>query len=90
MKLIKSDVPKAACKQTVQTKRRREMFAIITIKKPPLIPKTDLKPPNTRNYMINYCIRMSCLAYYSNHSLCTLLPQLLMLNLVMSYSAFSF
>ena len=35
MKLRKKDVPKAACKQTVHAKRKGEMFAITTTRKPP-------------------------------------------------------
>jgi len=34
MKLRKRDVPKAACKQTVHTTRKREMFAITTTRAP--------------------------------------------------------
>ena len=34
MRLRKRDVPKAACKQTVHAKRKGEMFAITTTRKP--------------------------------------------------------
>lgn len=40
MKLRKRDVPKAACKQTVHAKRRGEMLAITTTRKPPPIFET--------------------------------------------------
>lgn len=44
MKLRKRDVPRAACKQTVYANRRREMFEIITTRKPPPL---SLKGPVT-------------------------------------------
>lgn len=44
MKLRKRDVPKAACKQTVHAKRRGEMFAITTTRKPLRGPVTSFVP----------------------------------------------
>jgi len=44
VKLRKRDVPKAACKQTVHAKRRVEMFAITTTRKPLRGPVTSFVP----------------------------------------------
>jgi hypothetical protein len=44
VKLRKRNVPRAACKQTVYANRRREMFEIITTRKPPPL---SLKGPVT-------------------------------------------
>lgn len=54
MKLRKRDVPKAACKQTVHAKRRGEMFAITTTRKP-------LRGPSLRSYLLGLGLQLNLL-----------------------------
>lgn len=59
MKLRKRDVPKAACKQTVHAKRRGEMLAITTTRKPPPIFE---RGPSLRSYLLGLGFQLNNMA----------------------------
>ena len=59
MKLRKRDVPKAACKQTVHAKRRGEMLAITTTRKPPPIFERGL---SLRSYLLGLGFQLNNMA----------------------------